>query len=71
MSTWPAPQPIESAPRDGTEVLAWKPNVQSWLPVRWLDAQHPDHEGAFFHHSWDHQSMEDVTLWLPMPPVPA
>lgn len=70
MTTWPTPQPIETAPTDGTEVLAYKPKLKSWLPVRWLGADHPDYEGQFFHHTWDHQPIEDITHWLPMPPAP-
>jgi hypothetical protein len=64
-------KPIETAPRDGTEVLAYKPRLKSWLPVRWLDADHPDYEGEFFHHAWDYTPMEGLTHWVPMPPPPA
>jgi hypothetical protein len=64
-------QPIETAPegRDG-EILAFKPGIGRLL-VRWLDADHPDCEGAFWHETWSHAPIEGLTHWMDAPAPPA
>ncbi len=80
MSAW---QPIETAPRDGTEVwLLFSEEARSerrligaWLP--WGDRSHPfiwqDHNGRALHRPWKFDdAFDDPTHWAPLvkPPIP-
>lgn len=60
-------RPIEEAPRDGSEVLGWKPTIGLVL-VRWLDADHPDYQGDDWHTAWEHAYIEGLTMYLPVAP---
>lgn len=66
--TWPDWQPIESAPKDGTTILAWDGDLQAvvrWCSCKqeWLVLRADDNDGeAIF---W-----EKLTHWLPLPPRP-
>lgn len=65
MSEW---QPIETAPEGKRgEILAFKPRIGQ-LIVKWLDAGDGDFEG--WHESWDHQPIEGLTHWMPLPAEP-
>ena len=58
------PQPIETAPRDGTWILAWRDTFPCWIPVFWWDdSDWIDMEGR-------KNIALGVTHWLPMPPLP-
>ena len=65
-------QPIETAPRDGTEFLAFKPS--SFGPIivvcEWLDEDHPDYDGETPHVTWDFSGFWDATHWMPLPQPP-
>ena len=60
--TW---QPIETAPRDGTRILAWRPNWKESQAVVYWNSDFQDWEtclGTVFH---------DCTKWMPLPPPPS
>ena len=65
MSEW---QPIETAPKDGTEVLLWDGGVYlgHWLSKTWVWVMAPrdaiDHRA---HLDWCHP-----TRWMPLPEPP-
>jgi len=65
-------QPIETAPQNHmTEILAFKRSIGPVI-VRWLDADHPDADGITeFHESWNHQPVENLTHWRPLPAPPS
>lgn len=69
MSEW---QPIETAPMDGTEFLAFK--ASEFGPVicvcTWIDSDHPDYDGDTPHVCWDHSGFWDATHWMPLPEPP-
>lgn len=62
-------QPIETAPKDGTDVLVWGPGcksiVASWNPAetRWSDGFWDD---GLTDDPWIH-----ATHWMPLPAGPA
>lgn len=60
------PQPIETAPHDGTRILAWSPKQDRWIIVSRYQS-FP--EGAPY---WDDLcgGGNDVTHWIPLPGVP-
>jgi hypothetical protein len=70
-------QPIETAPKDGTEFLAYdkrtkKMDVCHWIgrPMNWpsqvqMDGEYGPYEDQFGH-SW-----RDISHWMPLPPPPA
>ncbi len=62
-------QPIETAPKDGSEFLVFKPTT-GMLVVTYLDSDHPDYDGDTPHVTWDHDSLWDPTHWMPLPPPP-
>lgn len=66
-------QPIETAPKDGTEVLGccWLPNYYAPCMVVWA-AYHPNSRGK---ETWRTSAicgnkMGHVTHWMPLPPPP-
>jgi hypothetical protein len=68
----PAPQPIESAPRDGTEILAWWVNGHGWTISWWSISGGdmwvsgpPDSE-----YGYEYEKKYQPTHWLPLPPKP-
>jgi hypothetical protein len=63
-------QPIDTAPKDGTEFLVFKESIGVVGPVKYLEQDHADHQGDFPHVSWDHQPLEDATHWHELPPAP-
>lgn len=63
-------RPISEAPRDGTDILAFKPKI-GLVIVRHLDPDHPDCQGDDFHESWNHSYCEGLTRWMPLPEPPA
>lgn len=76
VSQWPAWQPIETAPRDGTALLLWEeasihPFVGWWAMGGWhVSHEHVDAEGG-----WDGAVVVDrlimpITHWMPLPPDP-
>jgi hypothetical protein len=68
-------QPIETAPKDGTEILGFKrwsalDGLPCMLIVKWLDAKHSDEQISDFHETWSHGAIEGLTHWMPLPGVP-
>lgn len=75
MTAWPEPQPISTAPRDGTPILAWAISEQameednfepeySWMVV----CHSPIQPGSW----WLSETLERVyrpKFWLPTPPA--
>jgi hypothetical protein len=65
MSEW---QPIETAPKDGTNILAWGPHGTGCLVVGFDEAVHP----AWPWHTLDglNYSLTTFTHWMPLPAPP-
>ena len=63
-------QPIESAPRDGTDVMAGRPVAFGWTPhplrSRYIDGRWRAQFGERDWRSYDPQP----THWMPIPPAP-
>ena len=75
MSDW---QKIETAPKDGTKIIAWAGNdADDMSPqlIEWLEP--PNVRESGWHISWDHRrignhgSYELPTHWMPVPQKPA
>lgn len=62
-------QPINSAPTDGTEFLAFSPNTGAVI-LTYLESDHPDYDGDTPHVTWDHTSFWNATHWMPLPAAP-
>lgn len=77
------PFPFSSAPKDGSEILAWRHDA-GWMLIRWVapcdflhekelesikDSEEPDWFFADFV-SGGRLNCGEPTHWLPMPPVP-
>ena len=62
---WPKPQPIETAPKDGTMILGWCGDLIGWCGMY-----------GQYHHSYgdfvwgDGGTHYTPTHWIPMPPAP-
>ena len=56
------PQPIATAPRDGTEILAWSTDMGGWIVVAW------DTGKGEFCETWDNVGGLGITVWVPLPP---
>lgn len=57
-------QPIETAPHDGTSVLAWIPHPHSgWVEIVWWD-------GRFFDAARYLDTYEQPSHWMPLPDPP-
>lgn len=66
-------QPIETAPKDGTDFLAFKTQVLGGPCIcvcTWLDSDHPSYDGETPHVAWDHSGFWDATHWMPLPSAP-
>lgn len=64
-------QPIDTAPKDGSQFLAFKPGTGHFV-ARILDMEHPDCEyDGGVHEAWSHKFVDDVKAWTPLPPRPA
>lgn len=63
--------PIETAPKDGTDVLAWWPGLSLAVPCRWTG--HGYYSGpGWFQMSYSSASLRcEPTHWQPMPTLPA
>lgn len=68
MSKW---QPIETAPRDGTELLLWYPDEddpqESFIEVGWYNN---DPEATKEYRGWLIISGIEATHWQPLPDPP-
>jgi len=72
------PQPICTAPRDGTAILVWDGEWNAWVAARWLVVceinKGLDSGGWYGDHdcSWKGNCLDARTpqWWLPMPPEP-
>jgi hypothetical protein len=72
------PQPICTAPRDGTPILVWDGEWNAWVAARWLVVceinKGLDSGGWYGDHdcSWKGNCLDARTpqWWLPMPPEP-
>lgn len=69
MVTW---QPIGTAPKDGSRVIAWRAGWENCAFVRW--ALNPRTGTEFWNddQEWDAYENEECppTHWLPLPPLP-
>lgn len=68
MSEW---QPIDTAPKDGTEILIW---YKDWLGEKGLIVSAHWHapEGREFDHTWEHSlGFGDADMWMPLPGPPS
>jgi hypothetical protein len=59
------PQPIETAPKDGTVILAWRKTRNRWEKVAHAEWNLWDSKET----SWCFETSE-LTHWLPLPPPP-
>jgi hypothetical protein len=59
------PQPINTAPTDGTKILAW--NGGEWVMAFFDDCWYGDHHSAKF---GNYLGEDTLTHWLPQPPKP-
>lgn len=70
MSEW---QPIETAPRDETDILIarFKPGMWSRPPVvaGWYE-RGTDEPGWYGYDEPERQNISDPTHWMPIPPPP-
>ena len=72
------PQPISTAPHDGTEVLAWSITGKTWHQVYWKTQENGDWAWvkSFFPRwacRWNEaysQGQNDFSHWLPIPAAP-
>jgi len=72
------PQPISTAPHDGTEVLAWSITGKTWHQVYWKTQENGDWAWvkSFFPRwacRWNEaysQGQNDFSYWLPIPAAP-
>lgn len=64
-------QPIETAPKTGAHLAIDIPNDCGRRPyvIVWLDADHPDADGAGWYEHWSFDPVEP-THWLPLPAAP-
>lgn len=65
------PQPIETAPDDGTWILVCEADYECWMSAQWglLNINPNKYDGAM---GWSGHGyiFDGVTHWLPMPPLP-
>jgi len=52
-------QPIETAPKDGTEILVWHSQCETHEITRWIA-----HDEMWY----SEFNEKDITLWMPLPP---
>ena len=73
MTEW---QPIETAPKDGTEILLWGPYCERPSPAKWYDGKWCaywdgfrviESEGDF---GTDYREFDVPTHWMPLPDPP-
>lgn len=61
MNKWPEPRPIEEAPKDGSEIQGWEPDI-GWRVLTWWE------------NAWRLCGAEtfiyEPTHFLPLPPKP-
>lgn len=64
--------PMETAPRDGSAVFAWRPSWYRPRFVRWVLNYRTGTEFWNDVEEWDHYELETEppTHWLKLPPVP-
>ena len=74
-------QPIETAPKDGTPVLAWPCQVMSgggedgdWIDAayvtRWIDYRPHDNTFGWQEASGERYAIFEPTHWMPLPELP-
>ncbi len=65
---------IDSAPRDGTEILVActldNGKISVVCNARWLESNHAPYK-EFWHDIEGAMAQDDVTLWCPLPPIAA
>ena len=62
MKDW---QPIDTAPKDGTWILAW--GEGTYDVVQWVPDEHSPRGGYF---SPEDSGSVDPQYWMPLPPAP-
>lgn len=66
-------QPIETAPKDGRQILLCSDYVfaDEGVPAMWVGHWRVhDHLAWCFVASWDLEPLPDATHWAPLPPSP-
>ena len=68
MSEW---KPIETAPKDGTLILVYEPDNESWpiRSARWSQSPYPPGRWDWFY-VYDDCLGEAPTHWMPLPSPP-
>jgi hypothetical protein len=56
MSEW---KTIDSAPKDGTEILGYDPIGKGWIEIEWAD--------GFWRETWTHERNDSISRWAPLP----
>lgn len=64
-------QPIETAPKDGTDIIAYFPDAYEKIDiVRWEQNQYHGDSWAYARCVDGLQTSENATHWMPLPPPP-
>lgn len=63
---WPAGQPMETAPHDGTRVLAYAPSKKRFAVTWW---RKPEDKAGFIGWGEFNQDYWPATVWWPLPPT--
>lgn len=63
-------QPIETAPRDGTRILAWIPRGNNKHEVIWMGTLPSGRVRWLFSHGWISAGDFQPTHWMPLPAPP-
>ena len=65
MSEW---KTIDSAPKDGTEILGYDPIGEGWVEIEWVVANVVD--GGFWRETWTHERNDSISRWATLPEPP-
>jgi hypothetical protein len=69
-------QPIETAPKDGTAIVAYCPRLGVCAPTSWNDDKYSKNPKPYWRHWVEHifrvrcVREDQSTHWMPLPPPP-